>query len=320
MKLSFVIVSKNVKKYIGGCLESVFESAKELEALSIETDVIVVDNASSDETATTASAACSCVNVIRNEYDKGFAAAANQGIEKAEGDLVFFVDPTVEILPGSVRRILDYMETNASCGIAGGKVLDQKGFTLRSARKLPNCISKLADSFGICCTCKDKSADQPMEAKWVPFTFAAIRKGMFQKLGLLDERFFANYADADLCRRAGRALNPAFKVAFIPQARVRILDKFAMRCEAEDFDLYGTDVVRARVRGEMMYFWKHYCIFTSSFFALMDIAGHSLRYTYNLLPHFGKEKKRCYHATVISETAKAMLDTQLGSQYPSTEW
>lgn len=319
MKLSFVIVSKNVKKYIEGCLDSVFSSIQELEALAVETDIVVVDNGSTDDTAAAAAAACSCITVIRNEYDKGFAAAANQGVMAAEGDLIFFVDPTVEILPGSVRRLLDHMETNASCGIAGGKVLDQKGLTLRGTRRLPSCITRVAASFGVCCLCKETNSDQPMDAAWVPMTLAVVRKGVFTKLGLFDERFSSDYADADLCRRALRALNPVWKVAFIPQARVRVLDTFAMRSEPDACDLYGVEVVRSRIRGEMLYFWKHHGLFSTTLFTLLDIVGSSLRFAFNLLPSIGTAKKRCHCSAVISETGKAMLDTQMGSQYPTAK-
>ncbi|UZP67822.1 glycosyltransferase [Desulfovibrio mangrovi] len=319
MKISFVIVAKNVKKFIGSCLESVHETATDLAPLGVESEIIVVDNASSDQTPEAAKSACSEITLIRNTGDKGYAAAANQAIQASSGDLVFFVAPQVALEAGSARRLLDYMETNTSCGIAGGRIVDQKGFGLKGARRLPGCVSKIVSAFGIPCRCKGK-ATQPKEVAAVTFAFAVVRKALLCNIGKLDERFFGGYADMDLCRRAHKSLNPVWKVSFVPQASAKVVDKFAMKSEPADFSLYGESVVRARTRSEQMYFWKHFCSLTVLFFAMVDIAAHSVRFSINLLPKIGSADKRDYHCTVVRETAKAMLDTQLGSQFPTTPW
>lgn len=319
MKISFVIVTKNVKKFIGNCLESVFETSAELAPLGIESEVIVVDNASADGTADAAKSAFSAIKLVRNSGDKGYAAAANQAITASSGDLLFFVDPLVAVEPGSVRRLMDYMETNTSCGIAGGRIADQKGFTLKGARRLPGCITKVTSALGIRCKCK-KTPAQPKQACAVSFAFACVRKTLLCSIGKLDERFFGGYADLDLCRRARKALNPGWKVAFVPQASAKVSDRFAMKAEADDFGLYGQSVVRNRTRSEQLYFWKHFCSLTVLFFALFDIVAHTVRYGINLLPGIGNRDKSAYNCAVVKETASAMLDTQLGSQYPTTPW
>lgn len=319
MKISFVIVTKNVKRFIGSCLESVVETTTDMAPLGIESEIIVVDNASDDGTADAAKNAASNITLVRNTGDKGYAAAANQAIAASSGDVIFFVHPQVALEAGAARRLIEYLETNTSCGIAGGRIVDQKGFLLHGAKRLPGCISKIVSALGISCRCKGK-VTQPKEVCAVTFAFAAVRKGMFCNIGKLDERFFGEYADLDLCRRAHKALNPNWKVAFVPQASARVLDNFAMKAEPADFSLYGTGVVRKRVRSEQLYFWKHFCSFTVLFFALLDIAAHSVRYGIALLPAIGSADKRAYHGAVVRETAKAMLDTQLGSQFPTTPW
>lgn len=319
MNISFVIVTNNVKKFIGNCLESIFETAAELEGAEVKTNVVVVDNASADGTADAAKSAFPQITLIRNADNRGYAAAANQGIAAAAGDLIFFVDPQLALEPGSARRLLDYMETNTACGIAGGKIADQKGFMLKGARRLPGFVSKMASALGVRCRCK-AAISQPKEVCAVNFAFAVVRKALFCNIGKLDERFFGTHADMDLCRRAHKALNPTWKVAYVPQASARVLDRFAMKAEPADFALYGEGVVRARTRSEQMYFWKHYCSLTVLFFALADIAAHSVRFGINLLPRIGDADKRAYHCAVVRETSNAMLDTQLGSQFPTKPW
>ncbi|MFV0421740.1 glycosyltransferase family 2 protein [Oleidesulfovibrio sp.] len=330
MKLSFVIVTRNVNKYIEGCLDSVFEAIAEVSTLGIEGEVFVVDNASSDGTARTAKSSHGSITLIENTADRGFAAAANKAIKRATGDLVFFVDPRTEVLSGSLRRILDHMETNTDCAIAGGKVIDKKDLTVRGARRLPGFITKLTEAFGLAdmapSSCLNHAAygskrlEQPAKVGYVPFTFACVRAEIFRNLGPLDERFFGGFADTDLCRRVSRALNPSWKVAFVPQARVRLLDGFAMKPEVQDFDLYGCAVVRHRVRSEMMYVWKNYCILNSFANTILDLTAHSMRFCINVLPVVGDCAKSRHNAVVVKETALAMVDTQLGTQYPATPW
>ncbi|MBL3582319.1 glycosyltransferase [Oleidesulfovibrio alaskensis] len=330
MKLSFVIVTRNVNKYIGSCLESVFGALADVSALGAEAEIFVVDNASADGTARSARNAGSAVTVIENTTDTGFAAAANKALRQATGDLVFFLDPRTEVLPGSLRRMLDHMETHTDCAIAGGKVVDKKELTVRGARRLPGFLTKFTEAFGLAAmapaTCLNHAAyggrrmEQPAEVQSVPFSFACVRMEAFRCLGPLDERFFGGFADTDFCRRVHKALNPARKTAYVPQARVRLLDGFAMKQEVHDFDLYGTEVVRHRVRSEMMYVWKNYCILTSAANTLLDLAAHSLRFCVNILPVVGDCTKSRHNAVVIKETALAMIDTQLGTQYPATPW
>ncbi len=320
MKLSFILIAHNVKKHIAQSLAAIQEAAADLTTARVcDCEIIVVDSASGDGSAEAAKAAVPSARLIRNTCDKGFAAAANAGIHAASGDMLCFVDPETAPEPGAVRRLLEYMETNTSCGIAGGRIIDQKGFTLRGARRLPGCVSKAISALGIPCRCTG-STSQPQEVKAVNLAFTCVRRTLLDSLGPLDERFAGGYADYDLCRRARKALNPKWKVAFVPQAAVRVLDRFAMRPEPQAFSLYGESVVRKRIRSEQLYFWKHFCAGTVLVFALADMAAHGVRYVYNAIPRLGSADMRAYHYAVIRQTAHAMLDTQLGTQYPATPW
>ncbi|KAF1075206.1 glycosyltransferase [Halodesulfovibrio sp. MK-HDV] len=316
MKLSFVIVTNNTSKFIGRCLDSIKQTIENQTASKFEAEIIVVDNASADDCGTIAKTALPEIELIQNSDDKGYAAAANQAVARATGDLIVFIDPKVEVLAGSVRRLMDQFATNASCAIAGGKVVGADNLGLKTVDRLPGIVANFKRMFG--CTCsKTRDADQPMTVNFVPFTFAAVRRDIITKLGQLDERFYAGLADADFCRRIVKSLNPSYAIYYVPQATARVLDKFSLQCECADYALNGSAAIKARTRSEQMYFWKHYCPFTALFFGGMDMLVFSVRYVAYLIPGVGTKDKRGYACTVVCESAKAILSTQLGSQFPT---
>ncbi|MEK7507757.1 MAG: glycosyltransferase family A protein [Patescibacteria group bacterium] len=87
MKVSFVIPAHNEEKYIGECIESIFETRKGFEDA---TEVIVIDNASSDNTKKV-SGKYPGVRVIP-EPIKGLTRARQRGLIEATGDLIAYID------------------------------------------------------------------------------------------------------------------------------------------------------------------------------------------------------------------------------------
>ncbi|WP_430735111.1 glycosyltransferase family 2 protein [Halodesulfovibrio aestuarii] len=316
MKLSFVIVTNNTSKFIGRCLDSIKQTIENQTASKFDAEIIVVDNASTDDCGSVAKTALPEIELIQNSENKGYAAAANQAVERATGDLIVFVDPRIEVLAGSVRRLMDQFATNASCAIAGGKVVGTDNLGLKTVDRLPGLVANFKRMFG--CTCsKTRNAEQPTKVKFVPFTFAAVRSDIINKLGQLDERFYAGLADADFCRRIVKSLNPSYAIYYVPQATARVLDKFSFQPECSDYALHGSALIKARTRSEQMYFWKHYCPFTALFFGGMDMIVFTIRYAAYLIPGVGSKDKRGYACSVVCESAKAILSTQLGSQFPA---
>lgn len=311
MQLSFVIATHNAAGTIEACLDSIGKTIEELNSQDVTSEILVVDTASTDGTADKAAAAN--VTLVRNTVNIGLAAAINQGVAQSSGEIIITVCPLTGIQSGSVRRLLEYLDTHPTCGIAGAKLLDSKGTTLPMQRKLPNCITKLTKSFGCSCC---SPCDQPTEVGQTSFIFAAIRRSVFTTLGPLDERFAATFADTDICRRAQKSLAPKITVAYVPQARAQVLDRFLLHPEPEAASLQGEKVVQNRIHGEMLYMWKHHGMLSSAFFAALEIAGGIARYLWHTVPSIGKKTQKAHACMVIRHTAKAAIDTQLGAQLP----
>lgn len=331
MKLSFVIVAADAAKYIGDCLASVRAAASEMTGLAESTDIIVVDRASTDATAKAVRDAAPEAVLVDAPAGLGFAAAANLGIARATGDVFIFVDPAVTLCPGAARRLAEHMDTTPACMVAGGMVTGPKDAVLRGAARLPGLIVKLARLSGLPARLPrtwfnwpaygEKHFQQPTRVQSVSLAFAAVKAAALRKLGPLDERFQGDaFTGHDLCRRIRRAVMFDWNVAVVPQARACAQDAFVLRPEIEDFDLNGDGVVRTRVRDEMLYVWKNYCVLTSLGNSLLELAGTSVRYVVSMLPGIGCDKCARHNTAVLRETSQAMLDTQLGMQYPTTPW
>src|SRR5262249_16982205 len=89
-------------------------------------DVVVVDNASSDETAPLI-ARVDGVRVVRNEENIGFTAAANIGARAAKGRFLLFLNNDAEILPGAIAALQETVGRTPSIGAAGGKLVFPDG-------------------------------------------------------------------------------------------------------------------------------------------------------------------------------------------------
>ncbi|MBI5694191.1 MAG: glycosyltransferase family 2 protein [Nitrospirae bacterium] len=111
--VSAVTISWNSAAEIAGLLSS-------LAADAAVTEIIVVDNGSVDGTLAVVRAGCPSAKLIYNEDNRGFAAAANQGIRAATGEYILLVNPDISFVPGFVGRLLSAIDKPSAGWAAGG--------------------------------------------------------------------------------------------------------------------------------------------------------------------------------------------------------
>ncbi len=115
MKLSFVIPAYNEEAYIGKCLESVF---RELKGKKYDVEVIVVNNASTDNTKKVA-LSFKGVKVI-DEPKKGLVRARTAGFKVAKGDLIANVDSDTRLTKGWIERVFgEFLKDKKLVGLSG---------------------------------------------------------------------------------------------------------------------------------------------------------------------------------------------------------
>lgn len=121
--LSIVIVTWNCSVLMRACLDSIAANAG-----SVDREIIVVDNASTDDTLAVIAARYPQVRVIANATNLGFARASNQGLQAAHGELVCLLNPDTELRePDTLSRLVARMRAHPDIGMAGCRLVFPDG-------------------------------------------------------------------------------------------------------------------------------------------------------------------------------------------------
>jgi len=133
MKLSVVIVNWNTGRLLIECLESVAEDLSNPD----DAEVFVVDNASSDGSPEEAVQRYPQIRLIRNSANPGFAAANNQAIQIAQGELVLLLNPDTRLHPGALPSLLQFLDGHPDAGAVGPRLLNPDGSLQYSCSPAP---------------------------------------------------------------------------------------------------------------------------------------------------------------------------------------
>jgi GT2 family glycosyltransferase/glycosyltransferase involved in cell wall biosynthesis/SAM-dependent methyltransferase len=193
------------------CLAAIAETVGE----DMEFEVVLVDNASNDETKELLASLEGDVRVITNNINVGSPAARNQGAEAAAGEYLVFLESDTVPQPEWLQSLLKLADADAEVGVIGGMILSPDGVIERIGCYFgQNSIPKPA--------CRGFPADHPTaaiprEMQAVSGVCMLVRASVFRELAGFAQSRFTNYEDADFCLRAREA---RWKVMYSPQARV----------------------------------------------------------------------------------------------------
>ncbi|MEP6909576.1 MAG: glycosyltransferase family 2 protein [Actinomycetota bacterium] len=167
--------------------------------------------------------------VIVNERALGFAANANKGIAATSAPFVVVANPDTEPNPGAVAALVEFMEGQPRCGIAGPLMLDRSGMWQSSKRLFPTVSGTLVRRTPLRIVLKPQNRQirhyqleerptRPAQVDWMLGAFLLLRREMLDELGGFDAGFRLYGEDIDLCYRAARA---GWERWYVPQAVVR---------------------------------------------------------------------------------------------------
>src|SRR2546422_1366746 len=122
MNLSVIIVTWNAKRIVRECLESLGNDTKDP-----NTEIIVVDNASSDGTPQLIREHFPQLKLRQNDTNLGFSRANNIGIRLSTGKYVCLLNSDVVVPPGCLEKMVRYMEQHPDIGLLGPKMLLPEG-------------------------------------------------------------------------------------------------------------------------------------------------------------------------------------------------
>lgn len=192
-------------------------------------EVIVVDNASTDDSLDMLRLEFPWVRVIANESNVGFTHANNQGIVASQGRYVLFLNPDTEVSGDALNLMVGYADSHAGVGIVGPQLRYADGSHQSSRRRFPTIATffleatvlqrwwprnRILDRYYML----DRPDNAISQVDWVVGACMLVRRSVLDRIGGFDESFFMYSEELDLCRRA---VAIGWQVVYLPQAVVR---------------------------------------------------------------------------------------------------
>ena len=231
--LSIIIVSYNTADWIGICLDSIADDH------DCSKEVFVVDNASSDGTVEYIKRNYPWVHCVVNKENRGFAAANNQVLSRCRGELIFFLNPDTKFNPGSLRKLISFMEANPRIGLAGSRVVYTEGIWQESVSyRYPG--QSYVDH--------ELSGLKGLIACVLGASMIA-RAEIIKKVGGFDEDFFLYGEDQDLCLRIRKA---GYEIGYCKDAVVVHLGGQSERKST------SAELWKKKTQAEYLFYQKHY--------------------------------------------------------------
>ena len=217
--LSILVVSYNTRDLLLRCLRSVYSS---LRGLSYE--LIVVDNASADESADSVAREFPGVRLIRNSENRGFARANNQAMELSRGQYVLLLNSDAELMEKTANEMVSFLDEHPAAAIAGAQLLNPDGTLQGSYAGFPTLWSELMLATKLSALLPSASCPRhtppgsfvAREVDWVSGACMMVRRSAIEAVGALDEEYFMYTEETDWCFRMRKT---GWRVYHLPEAK-----------------------------------------------------------------------------------------------------
>ena len=268
--VAIVIVSWNTREILRDCLRSVYENAG-----TVDFQVIVVDNASTDGSAPMVATDFPRVQLIANTENRGFAAANNQGMALARGRYVLLLNSDTVVLDRAIEKAVAFADTHPEAAVVGCRVLNVDRTLQPTCFMFPSALNLLLSfTYAYKLFPKSRFWGRELMTYWdrndirqvdvVTGCFMLVRQEAIAQVGRMDDSFFMYAEETDWCYRFRAA---GWKVMFVPSANIIHLGGASSRQVASK--------MRLQTSGSILYFLKKHksrweyvlgCLFTALFF------------------------------------------------------
>jgi GT2 family glycosyltransferase len=252
--ISIIIVTWNSSREIINCIDSVYAQN------NVTCEVIVIDNASEDNTVDLIKNYGGDILLITNTRNLGFAQATNQGLDRAAGNYILLLNPDTILRPEALQIMSSFMDSNPTVGALGPQLLNPDSTIQPSCREFPRPAHFVWEFTGLARLFPNhpvfgswrmgyfdhqtrREVDQPTGACFM------VRKTAIDQIGPMDDKRFPMFLnEVDWCFRLNKN---GWKIYFLPEARV--------------IHLQGVSIKKARLamtvsshRSLAAFFGKHY--------------------------------------------------------------
>jgi GT2 family glycosyltransferase len=272
--IDIVIVNWNSGEQLMRCLTSIMKTVSDVKIIS---RVVVVDNASSDNSTNGIELVNLPIMLITNSANCGFAYACNQGASNCTSKFILFLNPDTELLKDTLSKAIGFMEDphNSSVGIMGAQLLDETGKVSATCARYPTVSGIICKIIGMDrlfpnlvqshfmidwdhSHCRD--VDQVMGA------FFLIRRELFESLSGFDERFFVYFEEVDLSLRARQA---GWRSCYFPDAQ-------AFHKGGGTSEQVKSQRLFYSLRSRILYGYKHFSCLSATIIMIVSVVFEPL--------------------------------------------
>lgn len=283
MDISIIIVNYNVRYFLSTCLQSVEKGIE-----SIDAEVFVVDNNSTDDSVEMLRNEFPWVRLIANKDNRGFSRANNQAIERATGRYILLLNPDTIVEESCFRKCIDFMDSDSNVGGLGVKMIDGSGrFLPESKRGLPTPLVSFYKIFGLSKLFPKSrifgkyhlgylDTDKINDVDVLSGAFMLLRKSLIDRIGGLDEDFFMYGEDIDL---SYRITSSGHRNIYFPETSI-------IHFKGESTKKSSVNYVLVFYRAMIIFARKHFSSQNASIFSMLINMAVYFRATIALLRRF----------------------------------
>lgn len=218
--IAVAIVNYSTREHLRACLATVQSEAP--------SEVVVVDNASTDCSVEMVRADYPGVLLLANKTNLGYGTAANQAIARCTAKYVLLLNADTLLQPGTLRALSAYLDLHPRAAIVGPRLVNPDGTLQASCYAFSTPLNTLLEHSTLgqliryVPVLRNKylrtwSHTHARVVAWVKGAALAIRREAFEAVGGFDESFFMYFEEADLCYRLNAA---GWQVHFAPVTTV----------------------------------------------------------------------------------------------------
>ena len=330
--VSIIVVSFNTRELLRDCLTSLREECGRLPE-GVTAEILVVDNASRDDSADMVAAEFSGsgvpIRLIRSDVNLGFGVANNRAIEAATGRYLVLLNSDAFFYSGSLACAIAHMETDGGAGVGGARLVGIDGSWQPAARMFPTIRRDAFVLTGLAArypkspffSAAERTWADPAdvaEVDWVTGAFMILRRAALAKAGLFDPAFFLYCEEVDLCRRVKAA---GFRVQYWPDIVVMHMHGESSRqVDAHVFSEGEAQIVLWHLRSMLIYYRKHHG--AKVWLARrLEESFYSLRFLRNRISSLPARLERAREAAIhLRLLRQAWKETRGGRVSPPAPW
>ncbi|HEY6193089.1 MAG TPA: glycosyltransferase family 2 protein [Bacteroidota bacterium] len=220
--LSIIIVTYDAALFLPDCLDSISRRPP-----PFAFEIIVVDNASTDDSVARARLHAPGAVVVENASNTGYAAANNAGYRRATGEFILLLNPDTILHDGALESMVGFLRANPDAGAIGPRILNPDGSLQRTGVSAPSLWNQLAETFFL-----DRAFPRSRifgrhrrlyedpgsrhDVDCLQGSCLLVRRDAVGPF-LLDEAYFLYFEETDLC---ARLREEGWRVVYVPDATV----------------------------------------------------------------------------------------------------